>query len=611
MPGSANPALGLQGARNPGSSLGFQPSGGAASKTAEPATGFSQAILPDEAAAVLRVRHLGRRFDGVQAVDDVSFDVAAGEVVSLIGPNGSGKSTTLNLISGLVPAHSGRIELAGEPIAGLAPEQIAERLLSRTFQNGRVFGALSVEDNVRIGLQPVLRAARPWPRLRRLPLLRWLPLLAETWLALAPGPACRREAAAADRRATAELARFGDRLSPRRRRQAHTLSYANRRRTEVARALVSSPRLLLLDEPTAGMNQTETAEVLGQLLALKAAGQAILLVEHKIDLVLALSDRVLVLDNGRIISAGLPAAVRQDPAVIEAYLGQRLAAGPGAPPASAVPRPGAALASATAFAPPPGLAPPLLTVNGVDVFYGPVQALRGVSLEVRPGEIVSLLGGNASGKSTTMKTILGLLRPRVGEVWLAGRDITFSPTPQRIRLGLASVPEARRIFAEMTVAENLLAGAYVRRDRAGVADDQARLFDHFPRLAERRRQAAGSLSGGEQQMLAFARALMSRPRVMCLDEPTMGLSPLFVERVLAEVARLRDELGVAVLMVEQQAELALSVADRAYVLASGQIVLAGDAADLRDDGSVQEAYLGKAPGDSPGRFRGRPPDYII
>jgi ABC-type branched-subunit amino acid transport system ATPase component len=408
-------------------------------------------------------------------------------------------------------------------------------------------------------------------------------------------------------RVTAELARFGERLTPRRRHQAYTLSYANRRRTEVARALVPRPCLLLLDEPTAGMNQSETAEVLGQLLALKAAGQSILLVEHKIDLVLALSDRVIVLDNGRIVSAGRPAAVRQDPAVIEAYLGQRAPAGASGPPE---PRVRTAPRVATPSAEPVS-AQALLEVHEVDVFYGPVQALHDVSLTVGEGEIVSLLGGNASGKSTTMKTILGLIRPRAGEVWLAGRDITRSATPYRIRAGLASVPEARRVFAEMTVEENILAGAYTRRDRAGIAADEARLLDHFPRLAERRRQAAGTLSGGEQQMLAFARALMSGPRLMCLDEPTMGLSPLFVDRVLSEIVRLNEELGVSILMVEQQAELALSIAHRAYVLASGRIVLTGDAADLKADDAVQEAYLGKAPVERPGRFRGRPPEYVI
>jgi branched-chain amino acid transport system ATP-binding protein len=236
----------------------------------------------------------------------------------------------------------------------------------------------------------------------------------------------------------------------------------------------------------------------------------------------------------------------------------------------------------------------LLELDDVHVYYGPFHALRGNSLTVGEGEIVSLLGGNASGKSTTMKTILGLTPVRSGAVRLAGRDITHVSTNRRVRAGIASVPEARRVFPQMTVDENLLAGAYTRTDRAGVADDLERMREHFPRLAERRRQEAGTLSGGEQQMLAFARALMSRPRLICMDEPTMGLSPKLVDQVLDEIARLNRELGVAVLLVEQQAELALSIASRGYVLATGEIVVEGSASELLDDTRIQEAYLGRS-----------------
>jgi branched-chain amino acid transport system ATP-binding protein len=236
----------------------------------------------------------------------------------------------------------------------------------------------------------------------------------------------------------------------------------------------------------------------------------------------------------------------------------------------------------------------LLALDDVNVYYGPFHALRGNSLTVGEGEIVSLLGGNASGKSTTMKTILGLVRPKSGTVRFAGEDVTHAPTRRRVAAGIASVPEARRVFPEMTVDDNLIAGAYTRRDKAGVAEDLDRMRTHFPRLAERRRQQAGTLSGGEQQMLAFARALMSRPRLVCMDEPTMGLSPKLVDQVLDEIVRINRELGVAVLFVEQQAELALSIASRGYVLATGAIVLEGTAQELLDNPQIQEAYLGKA-----------------
>lgn len=235
----------------------------------------------------------------------------------------------------------------------------------------------------------------------------------------------------------------------------------------------------------------------------------------------------------------------------------------------------------------------LLALDAVNVYYGPFQALRGITLEIGEGEIVSLLGGNASGKSTTMKTILGLNRVKSGTITFAGDDVTHRATGKRIRAGIASVPEARRVFPQMTVDENLYAGAHTRSDRGQVAEDLERMRQHFPRLAERRRQEAGTLSGGEQQMLAFARALMSRPRLICMDEPTMGLSPKLVDQVLDEIARLNQELGVAVLLVEQQAELALSIASRGYVLATGEIVVEGSAKDLLDDPRIQEAYLGR------------------
>lgn len=239
--------------------------------------------------------------------------------------------------------------------------------------------------------------------------------------------------------------------------------------------------------------------------------------------------------------------------------------------------------------------PPILEFDRVTVHYGPSKALDEVSLSVRPGQIVSLLGGNASGKSTTMKTALGLLRPTSGTVRIDGRDVSTSSPAARIAAGLASVPEARRVFPAMTVEENLYVGGYIRRERRSVlAARAAELYEHFPRLRERRAQQAGTLSGGEQQMLAFARALMSKPRLICMDEPTMGLSPLFVDRVLDEIARLNAELGLAILIVEQQAELALSIAHTGNVLRGGRIVLHGTATELLDDPAIRDAYLGKA-----------------
>jgi branched-chain amino acid transport system ATP-binding protein len=234
---------------------------------------------------------------------------------------------------------------------------------------------------------------------------------------------------------------------------------------------------------------------------------------------------------------------------------------------------------------------PLLELDGIDTAYGAVQVHFGLSLSVGEGQIVCLLGGNASGKSTTMKVILGLVRPRSGTVVFDGTSIAGLSTPQIIRRGIGSVPESRRLFATMTVRENVLMGAYARQDRAAVAEDYERMLGLFPRIRERIGHEAGTLSGGEQQMVAMARALMGRPRLICMDEPTMGLSPIAVEQVLSLILTVNGQ-GVTVFMVEQNATLALQIAHYGYVLQAGRIVLSGPARQLLGNPEIQDAYLG-------------------
>ncbi|MCU4182070.1 ABC transporter ATP-binding protein [Bosea sp. BH3] len=236
---------------------------------------------------------------------------------------------------------------------------------------------------------------------------------------------------------------------------------------------------------------------------------------------------------------------------------------------------------------------PILELEAIDTFYGPVQAHFGLSLHVGKGEIVCLLGGNASGKSTTMKVILGLVKPAAGDVRIDGISTLKLKTPEIVRLGVGTVPEARRLFGAMSVRENLLMGAFTRNDKDGIAADLERVLTLFPRVGQRLGQQAGTLSGGEQQMVAMARALMGRPRIVIMDEPTMGLSPLWVDRVL-ELIRDINGQGVAVFMVEQNASLALQIAHRGYVLQTGRIALEGKAADLLVDTRIRDAYLGGA-----------------
>jgi branched-chain amino acid transport system ATP-binding protein len=233
---------------------------------------------------------------------------------------------------------------------------------------------------------------------------------------------------------------------------------------------------------------------------------------------------------------------------------------------------------------------PLLRLDEVNTYYGQIHILQGVSLEVRPGELVCLLGGNASGKSTTLKTILGIVRPRSGRVEFDGEDVTACSTSYRIGRGMAIVPENRRVFAPMTVLENLEMGAYLRKD--DLDEDFDRVYELFPLLHDRRAQLAGTLSGGEQQMLAMGRALMSRPRLLLMDEPSMGLAPILVEKNF-EIIKQVHETGVAVLVVEQNANVSLSIADRGYVLQTGNVVLADRADALLENEDLKKAYLGR------------------
>lgn len=234
----------------------------------------------------------------------------------------------------------------------------------------------------------------------------------------------------------------------------------------------------------------------------------------------------------------------------------------------------------------------MLEIKDLQVYYGVIQALKGISFHVNQGEVIALIGANGAGKTTTLQTLTGILSPKSGSIVFEGKDLTRTPAHKIVEMGMAHVPEGRRVFADMSVYENLLLGAYTRKDKAEIAESLAGVYKRFPRLEERKGQRAGTLSGGEQQMLAMGRALMSKPRIVLMDEPSMGLSPIFVEEIFNIIKEISAE-GTTVLLVEQNAKKALSIADRAYVLETGKIVLEGDAKDLLNDESIKKAYLGE------------------
>ena len=353
---------------------------------------------------------------------------------------------------------------------------------------------------------------------------------------------------------------------------AGALPHVDKRLVEIARALALSPRVLLLDEPAAGLDEADTGRLAALLAALARFGIVVILVEHDMKLVMGVSDHVVVLDAGVKIAEGAPDAVAADPAVLKAYLGE----GAGTDRARKAPL-GAG-------------GEELLAAHGLSAGYGPVNVLRDVAVAVAQGEMVAVLGPNGAGKSTLMRALSGLGRPVGGEIRFVGENIERLGANAVAARGLVLVPEGRQVFGELSVIDNLKLGAYARPD-AAVASRVEQLLARFPQLQARRDQRAGLLSGGEQQMLAIARGLMARPRVLMLDEPSLGLAPKLVEGLYDLLAALRDE-GVTILLVDQAAVMALSVADRGYVLQSGRIVHSGAASELRSDPALAGAYLG-------------------
>ncbi len=519
----------------------------------------------------LSLAHVTKTFGGLRAVGDVSIEVPSKSIFGLIGPNGAGKTTVFNLITGVYKHDAGSITFGGTDLRGLRPAQIARAGIARTFQNIRLFGQLSVVENLLVACELHKRANLASSVMRT--------------------PLHHADEHAMRERAARLLDVFGHtRVAD---APPTSLPYGSQRRLEIARAMMLEPKLLLLDEPAAGMNHGEADGLVTQVRWLRDEFDlTVVLVEHNMKVVMGVCEEIHVLDHGETIAHGTPAEIREHPKVLAAYLGKDTNQ---ASDAEADEENATASILRVAHPSRAPLAPiagaPMLRLEDVRVSYGGVVALKGVSLEVMPREIVALIGANGAGKTTALKSVARLLPVTSGKIELAGASALGRSTEDMVAAGVSLVPEGRSIFPNLTVLENLELGAYLHRDAKAIAESLEDVTRLFPRLGERMKQDAGTLSGGEQQMLAIGRALMARPQLLLLDEPSLGIAPKLVEQIFEAIQRVAAS-GVTILLVEQNTRLALATSQRAYVLRAGEIALAGASADLARDPEMQAAYLG-------------------
>jgi branched-chain amino acid transport system ATP-binding protein/branched-chain amino acid transport system permease protein len=492
---------------------------------------------------VLKVQGMVKHFGGIKAVEGATFAVRDRTLHALIGPNGAGKTTAFNLVSGLFPPDAGSILLGERDISGLPPDRICRAGVGRSFQITNLFPTLPIEENIRLAVQ----ARHP----RRFDL----------WTSA-------RSIAQIESETAALIGYLG--LAGIESAQAGALSYGGQRLVDMGLALATKPRLLLLDEPLAGLAAAER-ERIGALVKKLSADVPVLLVEHDIDRVFRLADHVTVMNEGSVLLDGTVEEARSSKRVQEVYIGS-----------------GAAHVASKARVSAAG-DKTLLTLDRINTFYGKSHILSDVSLEVREHEVVALLGRNGAGKSTLLKSLVGIAPPATGSIRLDRAEIARLPSARIARLGVGYVPQGRGLFAGMTVAHNLELGRLKRQTGIGVRWDLDRILEYFPRIKDRLQSPADFLSGGEQQMVAVARALSGDIRILLLDEPFEGLAPAVIEQLFESFDKLRRE--VAIVIVDHHLDLALALSDRTVALERGQVQWTGESKALRDDLELRRKVL--------------------
>ena len=481
------------------------------------------------AAPLLEISGLTKRFGGLVAVNDIGFSIAPGEILGLIGPNGSGKSTVMKCIMSIVRPNAGSVRIAGKEVVGWPTHRIAREGVGIVFQHSHPLPRQTVLEHIEIALLPD----------------SLLKLFADRHVA---------------ERARAIAARVG--LEQVMHRLPRTLPFADLRRLELAKAIARNPKVVLVDEPFAGLTSAEVADFSELIASFRAEGHAVLLVDHNVKGVAALVDRVFAMYLGERVAEGSADEVMRNETVRTVYLGGKI---------EIAARPVRDAAARDA----------LLSVEKLSVRYGKAQALDDVSIEVGAGEFVSIVGLNGAGKTTLFNAISGLV-PGSGTIRFGGADLRGRTAAQIARGGLVQCPESRELFADMSVRENLdLGGQHLTPQTC--ARQLEWLFELFPILSSRQKQAARTLSGGEQQMLAIARALMMQPKLLILDEPTLGLAPVILAQLSKALERLRLSTDITVLLGEQNVTFALPHADRVYVLEHARIVWEGSPARFAEE----------------------------